>query len=151
MVSFIPFPDPVGFCSNRVGITLGVVISPTAVWFGRVTCFVLWFLRQTLILPFHSLNTPYNLTVAMCSKYPATGSTTTLKYFEFVVTFTTCSPHWWKHNFPQGDNFTFFPFKIIFGNIRTFNSISFWDSGAQVYLSLGFPNLLQFLFSHSCH
>ena len=49
-----------------------------------------------MILPFPSFDTPYNLALAMCSKYPITGSTTTLKYFEcvvqFAIPFTTVVP-----------------------------------------------------------
>ena len=44
-------------------------------------CFTIWFLGQILILPSPGLNTPYDLTIAMCSEYPATDLTTTIQTF----------------------------------------------------------------------
>ena len=93
VASFLPVSCPVYFGANRAGIMLAAAISPTAVHFGRVICFALWFLRQISILPLTCFNTPYDLAVAICSKYPVTGSTTTFKHFEciikFVLPFTT--------------------------------------------------------------
>ena len=85
----------IGLGTNKAGMMFAVVISPTAVHFGRGICFALQFLRQTSVSPFLSFNTLYNLAMALLSEYPITGLTTTLMHFECVKSNLQCSlPHW---------------------------------------------------------
>ena len=155
MASFSSTSCLVGFGLSRAGIMLAVVISPTGVCIGRVTCFVLWFLRQALILSFPGLNNPYDLAIAMCSEYSVNGSTTTLKHFEcvvkFVISCTTVVPNGWITTSFIVQMLPFTPSRSYLGMSRPFTIFLFKIMVLRCTYFQVSATLLQFCFGHSCH
>ena len=87
MGSFASVSHSVGFDANGDGIMLAGVISHCSLlWEDYLLCTVIS--EADIYLTFPWSYYPCDLAVAMCSKYPTTGLTTTLKYFECVVKFT---------------------------------------------------------------
>ena len=89
------------FGVNRDRITFAAVISPIAVCFGRVFCFVLWFMRQTVILPLPGLNTPQ----FECD-------------VKFTMPFTTIVMNNRNNSFPHHADFSLHPLRSYSGAFR---------------------------------